>query len=300
MTLRFHHVARRAVRRSWIAVIVTALAACGDSGVPLSAADPTDSPPSGSVRLAQAHAHNDYEHDTPLFDALSHGFASVEADVWTYPGLGDHLYVAHDFVDIRRERTLDALYLAPLAQRIADNGGWVYAGEAESLQLLVDFKTAADTTYAALEAQLEPYRNILTCLVDGEWRQGAVTIVISGNRPYETMAAQRDRCAFYDGRSSDLDGDDPAALMPLVSDNWGALFSWNGEGEMPEDERMALQAFVAAAHATGKRVRFWATPDDEGAARMAVWQVLLEADVDHLNTDDLAGLEAFLRAQDGG
>ncbi|MEL6593794.1 MAG: endonuclease/exonuclease/phosphatase family protein, partial [Bacteroidota bacterium] len=30
----------------------------------------------------QAHAHNDYEHDCPLLDALDHGFNSVEVDVW--------------------------------------------------------------------------------------------------------------------------------------------------------------------------------------------------------------------------
>src|SRR5436190_12307328 len=30
--------------------------------------------------LPQLHAHNDYEHKRPLFDALDHGFCSVEAD----------------------------------------------------------------------------------------------------------------------------------------------------------------------------------------------------------------------------
>ena len=30
----------------------------------------------------QAHAHNDYYHTRPLLDALSHGFCSVEADVF--------------------------------------------------------------------------------------------------------------------------------------------------------------------------------------------------------------------------
>ncbi len=34
------------------------------------------------VELSQAHAHDDYEHDRPLLDALEHGFTSVEADIW--------------------------------------------------------------------------------------------------------------------------------------------------------------------------------------------------------------------------
>src|SRR4051812_12734941 len=36
--------------------------------------------------LSRAHAHNDYEHEHPLLDALEAGFASVEADVWLVDG----------------------------------------------------------------------------------------------------------------------------------------------------------------------------------------------------------------------
>jgi hypothetical protein len=43
--------------------------------------------------LARAHAHNDYERDEPLSDALAQGFSSVEADVWLVDG---KLLVAHD------------------------------------------------------------------------------------------------------------------------------------------------------------------------------------------------------------
>ena len=53
------------------------------------------------------------------------------------------------------------------------------------------------------------------------------------------------------------------------------------------------------AHANGYRVRFWATPDMPGPARDAIWNELFAAGVDHINTDDLAALKAFLRAHDG-
>lgn len=56
--------------------------------------------------LPQAHAHNDYEHDRPLQDALSHGFSSVEADVWLVDG---ELLVAHDREDVDPSRTLESL-----------------------------------------------------------------------------------------------------------------------------------------------------------------------------------------------
>src|ERR1043165_7084012 len=58
--------------------------------------------------LANAHAHNDYEHARPLLDALDHGFASVEADVWLVNG---RLLVAHDEEAVRPDRTLQSLYL---------------------------------------------------------------------------------------------------------------------------------------------------------------------------------------------
>lgn len=42
-------------------------------------AEPPDSP---VTPIRRTHAHNDYEHKHPLFDALDQGFCSVEADIW--------------------------------------------------------------------------------------------------------------------------------------------------------------------------------------------------------------------------
>jgi hypothetical protein len=132
---------------------------------------------------------------------------------------------------------------------------------------------------------------------NGTTKTGPVTAVISGNRPLATMQAQEKRFSFYDGRSADLATGKPAGLMPLVSDNWTKLFTWQGIGPMPEAERTRLHAYVAEAHASGYRVRFWATPDMPGAARDAVWTELADAGVDHINTDDLAALQQFLTAR---
>jgi hypothetical protein len=111
------------------------------------------------------------------------------------------------------------------------------------------------------------------------------------------MAAQERRYAFYDGRLTDL-GQGNASLVSLISDNWTNHFTWLGEGEMPAAERAKLREIVATAHRDGQRVRFWATPDTAGPAREAIWRELVAADVDHLNTDDLAGLQRFLRQND--
>lgn len=243
---------------------------------------------------AAAHAHNDYEHDRPLLDALEHGFTSVEADVWLVDG---ELRVAHDLVDTRAGVTLESLYLDPLDELVRQQGNSIYPGWDGSLQLLIDIKSDGESTYAAIEKELAEHPRLMTRFAKGNVTEGPVTAVISGNRPLATMQAAEKRFGFYDGRSADLASGPAAELMPLVSDNWTRLFTWQGVGPMPETERAKLHAYVEAAHAKGYRVRFWATPDQAGSARDAVWTELHNAGVDHINTDDLAALDAFLGAR---
>src|SRR5207302_8698740 len=107
-------------------------------------APPTPAP------LLHAHAHNDYEHKRPLFDALEHGFCSVEADIYLVDG---QLLVAHMRSQVKPERTLEKLYLDPLRERVKQNGGRVYAGGPE-VTLLIDIKTDWKTTYTALRERI--------------------------------------------------------------------------------------------------------------------------------------------------
>ena len=261
--------------------------------LPRSYVDPGAS--ASSDPLDEAHAHNDYEHTRPLYDALDHGFTSVEADVWLVDG---ELLVAHDRESVRPDRTLESLYLDPLEQQAARPGGTVYPDWDGVFQLLIDVKSEANPTYRAVDAELREHQRIMTSFSGGRVDQDAVTAVISGNRDLPYMQAQEVRYAGFDGRMTDLESGLPPSDMPLVSDNWTKHFTWQGVGPMPEAERDKLHGIVEKAHAAGYRVRFWATPDTVGAAREAVWRELLDADVDHINTDDLAGLEAFLRTND--
>ncbi|WP_036492208.1 phosphatidylinositol-specific phospholipase C/glycerophosphodiester phosphodiesterase family protein [Nocardioides sp. CF8] len=255
------------------------------------AAATTGAAPEPVVALQQAHAHNDYEHQRPLLDALDHGFTSVEADVWLVDG---ELLVAHDLADVQPGRTLESLYLEPLAKIVADNGGTVHPGFDGTFQLLIDVKSAARPTYDAIHAALAAHEEIITRFQHGARKQRAVDAVISGNRDLAFMSSQKKRFAGYDGRLGDLGSGLSSDVMPLVSDNWTRHFTWQGVGPMPAAERAELEAIVAQAHAAGYRVRFWATPDAALPNREAVWQALRNAGVDHINTDDLAGLQAFL------
>ncbi|HOC01345.1 MAG TPA: hypothetical protein PKM43_21675, partial [Verrucomicrobiota bacterium] len=110
------------------------------------AADKPAAPP-----LPRAHSHNDYEHPRPLLDALEHGFCSVEADIYAIDG---QLLVAHDRARVDPKRTLQALYLDPLRDRVRSNHGRVFPGGPEFF-LLIDFKTPADATWSALAPVLD-------------------------------------------------------------------------------------------------------------------------------------------------
>jgi hypothetical protein len=236
--------------------------------------------------LAQAHAHNDYLHAHPLIDALDHGFTSVEADIFLVNG---KLLVAHTKSELKPNRTLEALYLDPLAERVKANGGHVYPGGGP-FRLLIDIKTNGEAAYAVLDKLLASYGDMVSVVREGKLERKAVDVVISGDRPISTMAAQKVRYAGYDGRMSDLDSDVPAALMPLVSDNWLLHFKWRGKGPISAADKKKLDDAIAKAHARGRQVRFWATPDVQ-----PMWRELQAAGVDMINTDDLPGLEAFLR-----
>ncbi|WP_413168015.1 hypothetical protein ACL6C3_14970 [Capilliphycus salinus ALCB114379] len=103
--------------------------------------------------------HNDYEHEFPLFEALSYGFISVESDIWLYPHDNGNLGVAHDPVeDPATLPTLEELYLDPLQElkEEFDNGG-VYA-DGTPLNLLIDIKSEGLPTYQRLHEVLSEYQ----------------------------------------------------------------------------------------------------------------------------------------------
>lgn len=243
-----------------------------------------------SVPLLRAHAHNDYEQERPLFEALERGFSSIEADIFLIEG---ELLVAHDLEDVNPERSLRGMYLDPLLKHVNMNNGAVYP-DAPPLILLIDIKSDGESTYKALHELLKEYKGMLTRFEKGEATRGAVTAIISGNRPRELMKAQEVRWAAFDGRLGDLglETPEPVSFIPLVSSNWNQVSSWYGVGDIDPAELEKLEEIVQQAHAEGRLIRFWATSNNP-----RVWEVLYDAGVDLLNADDLAGLEKLIRSK---
>jgi hypothetical protein len=238
--------------------------------------------------LIHAHAHNDYEHNRPLFDALDQGFCSVEADIYLVEG---KLLVAHHLTEVKPGRTLQALYLDPLRERIKKNGGRVYP-DGPQVTLLIDLKTRWQTLYPVLRSVLQDYSDIVTTFTGDKVKTNAITVVITGDRSKEMFAGETTRYAGLDGDLSDLDSTDSPARVPWVSSDWSRTFRWQGTGPMPLGESLKLRGMVERAHQRGRRIRFWGAPD-----QAVFWREMLSHHVDLINTDDLPGLRKFFSEQ---
>jgi hypothetical protein len=185
---------------------------------------------------------------------------------------------------------LQSLYLDPLRAFAKTNASLL--ATTGPITLLIDVKSDATNTWNALRDVFRSYTNLLTRFDDDRIYTNAVMAIISGNRAIPLIIRDPVRYAGIDGRLPDLESNPFATRVPLVSDNWTKYFTWKGQGALPADERDKLRTLVATAHAQGRRIRWWATPETE-----ASWSELLDAGVDLLNTDRLAEAEKFIRSR---
>lgn len=264
---------------------------------PSSTADPSlvNPPPPGFVpgsALVRAHAHNDYLHPRPLWDALAAGFGSVEADVWYREG---RLLLGHTRVETLSARTLEQWYIQPLAALVRESGRALTDLE-QPFQLLIDVKEEGAATLLAIEEMLQGYRDILCRVEDGRAVDGAIQVVYTGNRPFSVISTAPVRFGTMDGHDGDVPTAPDPARMPLVSESWSML-GWQGFGSMPADQEERLERFVANVHASGARARFWGAPELFPGRRPVIWDAQLNAGVDLIGTDHLQHLREHLLAR---
>jgi hypothetical protein len=242
---------------------------------------------SQSIPLPNAFAHNDYCHKHPLFDALENGYTNIEADIFLED---DELIVAHINPFLRETKTLENLYFKPLFNHIKENNGQVFKGYNDPVILMIDIKTGANSTYKTLKPLLEKYRSILSSYDHGKVCQGAITVVLSGHKPFKMIKQEERRLAFIDEDLKKTYRDTSATnVYKLASCKYSRLLKWRGKDSIPDNQRKQLCAYVAMAHKYGKKVRLWASPEDK-----LVWKELLSCGVDLINTDKLTTLKDFL------
>ncbi len=244
------------------------------------------------ITLANGFAHNDYLHKHPLLDAESNGYTHIEADVFLH---GNKLVVAHINPYFKGKRTLENLYLEPLLEQVGKNNGHVYAGSDQPVTLMIDIKSDADKTYAELQQVLEKYRTMLSSYNNGTVSTRAVTIVLSGHKPYNVIKNEQNRLVFID-EDLQKSAEDTAVnnVFTMASCKYSKLLKWKGTGNISKREEQRLCSYVSIAHKNGEQVRLWASPDNQ-----AVWKEMLSCGVDLINTDKLVALKNFLISSNG-
>ncbi|KAK9457904.1 hypothetical protein V1511DRAFT_485207 [Dipodascopsis uninucleata] len=260
-----------------------------------------------NIFVKQIHSHNDYWRDVPLLTALSYGVQSVEADVWLY---GEKLYVGHHEAALTSERTFDSLYINPLisildaanpnnsftADQTSPNGVFDTDWTA-TLYLFVDLKTAGNTTFPYIVKALQPLREkgYLTYFNGTDIVYGAVTVIGTGNTPFDQVACESTRDYFFDGPLGSLNSTYPATLNPIASASFLQTVGGSvGPNCLNNTQKMIVKKAINKAHELGIKTRFWDVPWWPVQKRNACYRQIIELQSDFLNADDLALASTFV------
>ena len=290
------------------------------------------------------HSHNDYWRERPLFTALHYGCSSIEADVWL--GDNDTLLVGHVPHALSLERTLAALYLEPLVQvldeanpeaieidrykyhHLAKNHGLngVFETDAsQDLVFMIDFKSDGHELWPLIYDSLDILRrkNYLTHWNGTSVVRGPVTIVVSGNAPFQNIVENEHyRDIFFDAplelmsaltetldatvqevhplEEQRKDKDDPLRLPwldptnPTSYDRSNSYYAsvsfkhsigYPTHSNLTPEQMSQLRAQISGAHAQGLVVRYWGVPNWPLGIRNYLWRVLVREGVDILSVD---------------
>lgn len=226
--------------------------------------------------VADAHAHNDYMHPVPFYTAWNAGFGSIEADVFPVNGV---LLVSHSKEALQTQRTLRTLYLKPLLAELQKNGP-------RKVNLLIDIKENYKESLQLLLSELAPLKKYL---VSDKDINKPVTILISGERPPPAKYKNYPRYIFFDDDLKIFHTPRELGRVGLVSLSFERYSHWNGENDLPDNDRNVLLHVIDSVHQAGKSIRFWAAPDNENS-----WSAQMKLGVDFIGTDKIQALSAFL------
>jgi len=229
--------------------------------------------------VANAHAHNDYMHPVPFYTAYNAGFGSIEADVFPVNGV---LLVAHSKNAIQEKNTLKHLYLDPLLKELKDNKN-------RKVKLLIDIKQNYKLNLQLLIKELESLKKYLFTYSD---RSKPVTILISGERPAPVEYKNYPAYIFFDDDLRLHHTPDEWKRVGLVSLSFERYSSWNGSDGLSEQDENLLAHVIDSVHRAGKKIRFWAAPDNENS-----WRTQMKLGVDLIGTDKIEQLSEFLTKQ---
>jgi Alkaline phosphatase len=218
------------------------------------------------------HSHNDYNRTVPFWEAYSQHCASIEADVFLQDG---EILVAHNRKDVTAERSLRKMYIEPIVKTFRENGGRMWKGSDDRLQLVVDLKTGE--SLPGVIALAEEYPDVFTT-------ENGVKIVITGDEPAPDDFGKWPSWLWFDGDFKDgklnYTPEQLKRIAMISTDFRKFARNWNGKGRMINSELEAVTKAIETAHEAGKPIRFWDAPEGTTA-----YFTLHKLGVDFFNTD---------------
>jgi alkaline phosphatase len=196
--------------------------------------------------------------------------------------------VAHNRVELGNAPTLEESYIEPIVSLYRLNNGRAWRGSDKTFVLLIDLKTPADPTLFVLLKKLRQYPEVF----DPALNPYAGRVVISGSRPDAGTFNDFPSIIAFDGAHVNYTPRQMERIY-MISYNFALYSRWDGQGNILEDELKKLNELISAAHALGKPIRFWGSPDGPTA-----WRVFQQIGVDYINTDQPEACAAFFRGQE--
>jgi alkaline phosphatase len=217
------------------------------------------------------HCHNDYRLTRPFTTAFNAGMQSIEADVFLKKGV---LCVAHTRFQLKQTRTLDKLYLQPIAELLNQK-------KACNIQLMIDIKNRRKATLNKIIEELKCYDTVFN-------ECSTIKVVISGKRPAQKDWNTFPNYIYFDGRPSEKYSETQQCRLGMISDNFRHYkHRWKKDTTNREN---ALKTVVAECHAKGEKIRFWNVPNT-----IEAWKKLVALGVDIINTDKPEKLKLFFQ-----
>ncbi|TKC06584.1 glycerophosphodiester phosphodiesterase [Pedobacter polaris] len=237
--------------------------------------------PKLNVAQTKIHSHNDYEQKRPFLEAYEFKVDQLEADVFL---VGDSLIVAHTKKQINSANTLNKIYLDPIAVFFKQYKNRVSIEKKYTFNLMIDVKENWNLVFPVLKKEIEKYGEVF----NSSKSKYAIKIVISGNRPVDSLYHTFPSWVYFDGLPNISYAPEDFKRVTMISDNFANYSKWKGVGEIPVADKEKLLSAVKQANAQHRYFRFWGAPDTKDS-----WKQLNELGRVIINTDKISESKTY-------
>lgn len=159
----------------------------------------------------------------------------------------------------------------------------------QTTYLFVDVKTDGNETWPYIVDALKPLndKGYLTYYNGSTINYGPITVIGTGNTPYEYVSAQDNRYYFYDGPIATLNSSYPNTLNPIASGSLAQIVGDIAPSGLNSTQLALVKKLIDNAHEADIMTRFWEVAWWPVATRNTLYRQLLALGTDLLNADDL-------------